>query len=280
MAVAVLSPWPTTPAALRDATACLKAAIGEDDDANAQRLGATAAALVERYAPDAPQLVRNEAVIRAAGWLREQPAAAVRSEGIGEVSTSYATTHVSALRHSGAMALLSPFKQRRAGAIGGRAAASAPTPSPAPAPAPKPEPSPMPMPTVRFFRVELVIGTSGLPQVQGWTAQEWISNASAEVPGATVRAVSMAAPVRCYHEAFHYPQGATQYEWACIAVAHGDDPPTHYRLADGVQPDNWPQRWTQASGQAVIAGGVFDVFYWPVVVAAFPATLRFEWPLA
>ncbi len=118
MAVATLSPWPTTPAALTAATACLKAALGEDDDATAQRLGASAAALVERYAPDAPHPVKNEAVIRCAGWLLGAPSNGVRQEAVGPLSVEYAPSMFSALRHSGAMALLSPFKVRRAGAIG------------------------------------------------------------------------------------------------------------------------------------------------------------------
>lgn len=119
MALAVLAPWPTTPAALAAATACLKAAIGPDlTDERVQALGSTAAALVERFAPNAPQPIRNEATIRTAGWLAEQPAAAIRSESVGDVETAYAPTHTSALRHSGGMALLSPWKIRRAGVIG------------------------------------------------------------------------------------------------------------------------------------------------------------------
>lgn len=118
MAVATLSPWPSSPVALTAATECLKTALGEDDDATAQRLGSVAAELVEREAPGAPQAIKNEATIRAAGWMHEQPAAAVRSETVGDISTSYAATHTSALRHSGATALLSPWKVRRAGAIG------------------------------------------------------------------------------------------------------------------------------------------------------------------
>ena len=98
-------------------TADLAEAIGTDS-ATATRLLAVANALVERYAPDAPAAIQNEAAIRTAGWLSEQPAAAIRSETEGDISTSYAPTHMSALRHSGAMAFLSPFKQRRAGAVG------------------------------------------------------------------------------------------------------------------------------------------------------------------
>ena len=119
MAVATLAPWPISPMALAGATACLEAVLDPAlDDARVQALGATAAALVERYAPSAPQAIKNEAVIRCAGWLHGQPAAAVRTEAQGEISTSYAPTMQSALRHSGAMALLTAWKVRRAGAIG------------------------------------------------------------------------------------------------------------------------------------------------------------------
>ena len=118
MALAILAPWPTTPAALANARVCLSDALGETDDATLDRLGSTAAALIERHAATAPQPIKNEAAIRCAGWLAQQPMAAVRSEGTGDIRTSFAPTHTSALRHSGAMALLSPWKIRRAGAIG------------------------------------------------------------------------------------------------------------------------------------------------------------------
>ena len=118
MAVADLSPWPTTPAALAAARSCLGDAVGVTVEPTLDRLGSAAAALVERYAPDAPQPIKNEAAIRCAGWLVQQPAAAVRSESVGDIRTSYAPTHTGALRHSGAMALLSPWAVRRAGAIG------------------------------------------------------------------------------------------------------------------------------------------------------------------
>lgn len=118
MALAALSPWPATPAALTAATACLKAAIDPNlGDERVQAIGAAASALVERYAPAAPATIKNEATIRTAGYLHQQPAAGVRSTKEGEIETGYAPTHVSALRHSGSMALLSPWKVRRAGAI-------------------------------------------------------------------------------------------------------------------------------------------------------------------
>ena len=94
----------------------LAEAIGVDST-TATRLLAVATALVTRYAPDAPGAISNEAAIRCAGWLAEQPAAAITSETEGDVRTSYAPTMQSALRHSGGMALLSPWKVRRAGSI-------------------------------------------------------------------------------------------------------------------------------------------------------------------
>ena len=121
MALTILSPWPTTTAAvhLADAIACIKAEIGADlTDDRANALGATASALVESYAPSAPQAVKNESTIRTAGYLTEHPSAAVRQDTVGDVTVGYAAGNVSALRHSGAMSLLSPWKKRRAGAIG------------------------------------------------------------------------------------------------------------------------------------------------------------------
>ena len=94
----------------------LAEAIGTDST-TATRLLAVATALVERYAPDAPPVIQNEATIRCSGWLAEQPSAAIRSETEGDVNTSYVPSMISALRHSGGMALLSPWKVRRAGSI-------------------------------------------------------------------------------------------------------------------------------------------------------------------
>ena len=84
----------------------------------AARLRPVAVALVERYAPDAPPAVQDEAAIRCAGWLAESPAGAIRSETTGDVRTVFDVARASsALRHSGAMSLLSPWKLRRAGSI-------------------------------------------------------------------------------------------------------------------------------------------------------------------
>ena len=86
------------------------------NQAMADRLHPVAVALVEKYAPTAPTAVQDEAVVRCAGWLSEQPHASIQSESTGDIRTSYSTTNLSALRASGGMALLSPWKMRRGGA--------------------------------------------------------------------------------------------------------------------------------------------------------------------
>ena len=87
------------------------------DSATATRLLSVATALVTKYAPDAPDAISNEAAIRTAAWLNEAPASGVRSESIGDVSTVFSPMATGALRASGAMAMLSVFKRRRARSI-------------------------------------------------------------------------------------------------------------------------------------------------------------------
>lgn len=110
----LLSPWPTTPAAITAATNALAAAVGSSEDV-AGRLGPVVAALVERYADAAPAAVKSEAVVRAAGWLHGNKPG-LRKVNVRSVDVEYSGGQ-SALRHSGAMSLLSGFKIRRAGKI-------------------------------------------------------------------------------------------------------------------------------------------------------------------
>ena len=94
----------------------LAAELGVDSTLAARFL-AVSSALVDRYASGAPQAIKDEAVIRTAGYLAEHPGAAVKRERTGDISTTFMPNHLSALRHSGSMSLLSPWKVRRAGAI-------------------------------------------------------------------------------------------------------------------------------------------------------------------
>ena len=119
--MAIFSPWPGAdePEALKLAVQELASATGLEGHALASRFGPVAGELIQRYAPGAPQAVKNEAVVRVIGWISEQPAFALRrTENEEGQEVEYQTAqNMSALRHSGAMALLTSWKIRRGGAI-------------------------------------------------------------------------------------------------------------------------------------------------------------------
>ena len=96
--------------------AALGAALGVDV-ADATRLLAVATPTVERYAPAAPSALQDEGVIRFAGWLNESPSSGARMESEGDISTSFSPAMPGGFRASGAMALLTYWRVRRAGAI-------------------------------------------------------------------------------------------------------------------------------------------------------------------
>ena len=119
-----LSPWPpiTSAAARTAAVARLREAVGgraldSDDAANA--LGEAAAAMVEDYAPGAPQVLKDESTLRFAGYLAQSDFGTVMKEsGLPGHDVEYITNHSNAWRNSGAGMLLSRWRMRRAGAIG------------------------------------------------------------------------------------------------------------------------------------------------------------------
>ena len=76
------------------------------DDSVVDRLLAVGVAIVGREAPDAPETIANEAVIRSCAWLYQT------GISIGELSVDNRTHAASALRASGARALLSPWIER------------------------------------------------------------------------------------------------------------------------------------------------------------------------
>ena len=71
------------------------------------RIGAAATAMVERYAPNAPDAIHDEAYVRVVGWLYDSDPTGASPGG------------PVALRSSGAASLLGPYKVRRGGLIGG-----------------------------------------------------------------------------------------------------------------------------------------------------------------
>ena len=79
----------------------------------AERLLPVCRAIVEKYAPDAPEAVGNEAIIRICGYFAE-----ARFGGYASNQTKIPpSSHAAAFRNSGAQALVSPWKRRRAGRI-------------------------------------------------------------------------------------------------------------------------------------------------------------------
>ena len=81
--------------------------------AEAERLLPMARAIVQKYAPDAPEAVANESIIRICGYFSE-----ARYGGFVSNETKIPpASHAAAFRNSGAMALVSPWKRRRAGRV-------------------------------------------------------------------------------------------------------------------------------------------------------------------
>ena len=85
--------------------------------APAARLLPVAVAVVEEYAPAAPSVLQDEAVIRFAGYLAEARFGAVSSRSVDPLSQEYVVNHAPAFRNCGGAALLTRYRVRRAGAI-------------------------------------------------------------------------------------------------------------------------------------------------------------------
>ena len=87
--------------------------------ARATRVLPVATTLVERYAPNAPHVLKREAAIRFGGYLLGSDYGGIAKESIGPREAEYTVNHASAFRNSGAAMLLTGFRVRRAGAISG-----------------------------------------------------------------------------------------------------------------------------------------------------------------
>lgn len=120
-----LVPFPADSAtvALATATTALRAALklqsADPPDTVLRRTARTVSARIERYAQDAPQDVKDEALIRAVGWLLQSgKTGEVVAEGVGDKSQSYDPRVAQGwFRHSSAMSLLSPWRVRNAGLV-------------------------------------------------------------------------------------------------------------------------------------------------------------------
>jgi len=83
----------------------------------AARILRVASQMVTDYAPAAPDAIHNEAAIRFGGYLAQSDYGGIREESIGPQSVAYTLNHAMMFRNSGAQALLTRYKHRRAGAI-------------------------------------------------------------------------------------------------------------------------------------------------------------------
>lgn len=87
------------------------------DASAANQLLEAATARVLRYAPEAPDEIHNEAVIRFAGYLAQADYGAIVEDQVGPMRYQFKVNHADAFRASGAAMLLTPWRERRAGAV-------------------------------------------------------------------------------------------------------------------------------------------------------------------
>ena len=85
--------------------AALRLGTTAEETSEATRLLAYATTAVTQHAPNAPDVVMNEAVIRLSGYLFDQPYAPAGDR------------YKNALRGSGAAAILLPYRVHRAGSV-------------------------------------------------------------------------------------------------------------------------------------------------------------------
>ena len=93
----------------------------EPDYSALTRLLAVATALVDRYAPGAPDAIANEAAVRFCAYSRGAEASAWgawRRAELRGLDVEHTASHASAWRNCGAAALLAPWKVRGVGVLG------------------------------------------------------------------------------------------------------------------------------------------------------------------
>ena len=93
------------------------AQLAEVISGDAARLLPVVQAVVQDYAPKAPEALQNEAAIRFASYLADAGSGASSRIEIGELTVERVTNHAPAFRNCGAAALLTRYRVRRAGAI-------------------------------------------------------------------------------------------------------------------------------------------------------------------
>ena len=116
-----LSPWPQSGPELDTARRYVRANVAGRTLESDQTLDAVceaASALVEQYGPRAPQRIRDEAVVRFAGYLSQSDFGGITAEtSVGDQRAEYHVQHADMFRRCGAAGLLSPWRHRRAGVL-------------------------------------------------------------------------------------------------------------------------------------------------------------------
>ena len=127
-----LSPWPERstmpvawPAAVRQLAASLNQSVPATgslaDDATSIRLDQLASmvsARAEKEAPGAPQEARDEAIVRAVGYLLQAGTGAIRSKRVEGLETEYTPSNIRWWYNCGASSVLAPWYAPRGGIIG------------------------------------------------------------------------------------------------------------------------------------------------------------------
>ena len=127
-----LSPWPDRssspvawPAAVRQLAASLNQSVPATgsltDDPPSIRLDQLASmvsARVEKEAPGAPQEARDEAIVRAVGYLLQAGSGAIRSKSVDVLEVEYTPSNIRWFYNCGASSILAPWYAPRGGIIG------------------------------------------------------------------------------------------------------------------------------------------------------------------
>ena len=90
---------------VEELSSALRLGDSPEERQEAERLLSYSGEAALRYAPEAPEIVLNESCIRLSAYLFDQPNA---GRGLA---------YANALRNSGAAAILSPYRQHRAGVV-------------------------------------------------------------------------------------------------------------------------------------------------------------------
>ena len=124
--MADLVPWPSdSAAAITTLRSHLRFGDVESDspdiDSRLELLGSAAAELVQRFAPNAPQALKDVGCVRCVQYLigRTGDAAASNRDSLGDASheRTWLPSMTGCLRASGAMSLLSAWRKRTLGVV-------------------------------------------------------------------------------------------------------------------------------------------------------------------